>query len=67
MCLAYTFVTPIGIAIVCIPHCHFGFYLRACRQGIGVHESFNLNGRAALISIGVLDSIAAGILLYAGV
>ncbi|KAF9023512.1 Zinc/iron permease [Hymenopellis radicata] len=50
MCLAYTFVTPVGIAI-----------------GIGVHESFNINGRAALISIGVLDSIAAGILLYAGV
>merc|ERR1712093_772808 len=34
--------------------------------GVGVHETYNVNGRAALISIGVLDSISAGILLYVG-
>jgi hypothetical protein len=33
-------------------------------QGVGVHETFNLNGRAAILSIGILDSISAGILLY---
>jgi hypothetical protein len=33
-------------------------------QGIGIHESFNLNGRSALLAIGILDSISAGILLY---
>ncbi|WWC62356.1 uncharacterized protein I303_104952 [Kwoniella dejecticola CBS 10117] len=49
MCMAYTVITPIGIAI-----------------GIGVHESFNENGRAELLAIGVLNSISAGILLYSG-
>nr|XP_019012562.1 uncharacterized protein I206_02057 [Kwoniella pini CBS 10737]OCF51343.1 hypothetical protein I206_02057 [Kwoniella pini CBS 10737] len=49
MCMAYTIITPIGIAI-----------------GIGVHESFNENGRAELLAIGVLNSISAGILLYSG-
>ncbi|WVF69402.1 hypothetical protein IAT40_004179 [Kwoniella sp. CBS 6097] len=49
MCLAYTIITPIGIAI-----------------GIGVHESFNENGQAELLAIGVLNSISAGILLYSG-
>ncbi|OCF30959.1 hypothetical protein I316_07365 [Kwoniella heveanensis BCC8398] len=34
--------------------------------GIGVHESFNENGRAELLAIGVLNSISAGILLYSG-
>lgn len=33
-------------------------------KGIGIHESFNLNGRSALLAIGILDSISAGILLY---
>ncbi|WVQ96901.1 hypothetical protein IAU59_004009 [Kwoniella sp. CBS 9459] len=49
MCLAYTVITPVGIAI-----------------GIGVHESFNENGRAELLAVGVLNSISAGILLYSG-
>ncbi|WVW84400.1 hypothetical protein I302_106434 [Kwoniella bestiolae CBS 10118] len=49
MCVAYTVITPIGIAI-----------------GIGVHQSFNENGRAELLAIGVLNSISAGILLYSG-
>ncbi|OCF62236.1 hypothetical protein L486_01904 [Kwoniella mangroviensis CBS 10435] len=49
MCMAYTVITPIGIAI-----------------GIGVHQSFNENGRAELLAIGVLNSISAGILLYSG-
>jgi hypothetical protein len=31
--------------------------------GIGVHESYNVNGKAALLSIGILDAISAGILL----
>ncbi|KIR27527.1 solute carrier family 39 (zinc transporter), member 1/2/3 [Cryptococcus deuterogattii LA55] len=34
--------------------------------GIGVHESINMNGRAILLSTGILDSISAGILLYSG-
>lgn len=34
--------------------------------GIGVHSSYNPNSGAALLSIGILDSISAGILLYAG-
>ncbi|WVQ80145.1 hypothetical protein IAT38_002250 [Cryptococcus sp. DSM 104549] len=49
MCMAYTVVTPVGIAI-----------------GMGVHQSFNENGRAGLLAIGVLNSISAGILLYSG-
>lgn len=32
--------------------------------GIGVHASVNMNGRAILLSTGILDSISAGILLY---
>lgn len=34
--------------------------------GIGVHASYNPNSGAALLSIGVLDAISAGILIYAG-
>ncbi|KAK4050052.1 hypothetical protein OIO90_005242 [Microbotryomycetes sp. JL221] len=34
--------------------------------GIGVHQSYNPNSGAALLSIGVLDAISAGILIYAG-
>ncbi|GJN93491.1 hypothetical protein Rhopal_006548-T1 [Rhodotorula paludigena] len=34
--------------------------------GIGVHQSYNPNSGAALLSIGVLDSISAGILIYGG-
>ncbi|WWC95861.1 hypothetical protein V866_002728 [Kwoniella sp. B9012] len=34
--------------------------------GIGVHQSFNENGKRELIAIGVLNSISAGILLYGG-
>lgn len=34
--------------------------------GIGVHASVNMNGRAILLSTGILDSISAGILLYSG-
>ncbi|GAA6050411.1 hypothetical protein JCM3770_004024 [Rhodotorula araucariae] len=34
--------------------------------GIGVHAAYNPNSGAALLSIGVLDSISAGILIYAG-
>ncbi|GAA5934126.1 hypothetical protein JCM3775_002881 [Rhodotorula graminis] len=34
--------------------------------GIAVHASYNPNSGAALLSIGVLDSISAGILIYAG-
>lgn len=34
--------------------------------GIGVHSGYNPNSGAALLSIGILDSISAGILIYAG-
>lgn len=34
--------------------------------GIGVHQSFNENGEAELLAIGVLNSVSAGILLYSG-
>lgn len=44
---AFTFITPIGIAI-----------------GIGVRKSFSQNGKASLLSVGILNSISAGILLY---
>ncbi|TYJ58345.1 hypothetical protein B9479_000891 [Cryptococcus floricola] len=47
MSLAFTFITPIGIAI-----------------GIGVRKSFSQNGKASLLSVGILNSISAGILLY---
>ncbi|ODN83698.1 hypothetical protein L202_01794 [Cryptococcus amylolentus CBS 6039] len=47
MCMVYTLITPIGIAI-----------------GIGVHQSFNENGRSELLAIGTLNAISAGILLY---
>ncbi|WVQ72126.1 hypothetical protein IAR50_001671 [Cryptococcus sp. DSM 104548] len=49
MCMAYTLITPIGIAI-----------------GIGIHQSFNENGRSELLAIGTLNAISAGILLYSG-
>ncbi|KAL1406535.1 hypothetical protein Q8F55_008241 [Vanrija albida] len=32
--------------------------------GIGVRKSFSSNGKAALLSVGILNSISAGILLY---
>ncbi|WWC63097.1 uncharacterized protein I303_105696 [Kwoniella dejecticola CBS 10117] len=48
MALAFTLITPIGIAI-----------------GIGVRKSFSQNGKASLLSVGILNSISAGILLYA--
>ncbi|WVR07335.1 hypothetical protein IAU60_004376 [Kwoniella sp. DSM 27419] len=47
MALAFTLITPIGIAI-----------------GIGVRHSFSQNGKASLLSVGILNSISAGILLY---
>lgn len=34
---------------------------------MGVRQSFNLGATSTLLSIGVLDSISAGILLYAGI
>ncbi|KAM0753683.1 ZIP zinc/iron transport family [Meredithblackwellia eburnea MCA 4105] len=34
--------------------------------GIGVHASYNPNSGAALLSIGVLDAISAGVLIYVG-
>lgn len=34
--------------------------------GMGVHAGYNPNSGAALLSIGVLDSVSAGILIYAG-
>lgn len=34
---------------------------------MGVHASYNPNSGAALLSIGVLDSISAGILIYGGI
>lgn len=34
--------------------------------GVGVHNGYNPNSDAALLSIGVLDAVSAGILLYAG-
>jgi zinc transporter 1/2/3 len=46
MGLAFTFITPIGIAI-----------------GVGVHENFSANGKAPLLSVGILNSISAGILV----
>jgi zinc transporter 1/2/3 len=36
-------------------------------QGMGVRNSFNLSGHATIYAIGILDSISAGILLYAGI
>ncbi|OCF30861.1 hypothetical protein I316_07494 [Kwoniella heveanensis BCC8398] len=48
MGMAFTLITPIGIAI-----------------GIGVRHSFSQNGKASLLSVGILNSISAGILLYA--
>ncbi|WVQ83154.1 hypothetical protein IAT38_005292 [Cryptococcus sp. DSM 104549] len=47
MGLAFTFITPIGVAI-----------------GIGVRKSFSQNGKSSLLSVGILNSISAGILLY---
>ncbi|GAA5853026.1 hypothetical protein JCM8547_004776 [Rhodosporidiobolus lusitaniae] len=35
--------------------------------GMGVHASYNPNSGAALLSIGILDSISAGILIYGGI
>ncbi|GAA5915220.1 uncharacterized protein JCM6883_002364 [Sporobolomyces salmoneus] len=35
--------------------------------GMGVHSSYNPNSGASLLSIGILDSISAGILLYGGI
>ncbi|GAA6018211.1 hypothetical protein JCM10207_002868 [Rhodosporidiobolus poonsookiae] len=35
--------------------------------GMGVHSAYNPNSGAALLSIGILDSISAGILIYAGI
>ncbi|ORY80689.1 Zinc/iron permease [Leucosporidium creatinivorum] len=35
--------------------------------GIAVHSGYNPNSGAALLSIGVLDAISAGILIYAGI
>lgn len=32
--------------------------------GIGVRKSFSQNGKAALLSVGILNSISAGILVY---
>ncbi|WWD20703.1 hypothetical protein CI109_105179 [Kwoniella shandongensis] len=48
MALAFTLITPLGIAI-----------------GIGVRHTFSQNGKASLLSVGILNSISAGILLYA--
>ncbi|WWC71771.1 uncharacterized protein I206_105730 [Kwoniella pini CBS 10737] len=33
--------------------------------GIGVRKSFSQNGKASLLSVGILNSVSAGILLYA--
>ncbi|TIA88373.1 hypothetical protein E3P99_02648 [Wallemia hederae] len=33
--------------------------------GIGVHESYSPNSKSALLAIGILDGLSAGILLYA--
>ena len=35
--------------------------------GIGVHASYNPNSGAALLAIGILDAVSAGVLLYAGI
>lgn len=35
--------------------------------GMGVHATYNPNSGASLLSIGVLDSISAGILIYTGI
>lgn len=35
--------------------------------GMGVHGSYNANSSEALLSIGILDSISAGLLLYSGI
>ena len=34
---------------------------------MGVHGSYNANSPEALLSIGILDSISAGLLLYSGI
>ncbi|GAA5990511.1 hypothetical protein JCM5350_000543 [Sporobolomyces pararoseus] len=35
--------------------------------GMGVHATYNPNSGASLLSIGILDSISAGILIYGGI
>ncbi|KAL0575218.1 hypothetical protein V5O48_006757 [Marasmius crinis-equi] len=35
--------------------------------GVGVHESYNPNSVSALVAIGVLNALSAGILLYTGI
>lgn len=50
MAVAFTLITPIGMAI-----------------GIGVLNSFNGNNPTTVITIGVLDAVSAGILVWVGV
>ncbi|GAA5976678.1 hypothetical protein JCM10908_005592 [Rhodotorula pacifica] len=35
--------------------------------GMGVHASYNPNSGASLLSIGILDAISAGVLIYSGI
>lgn len=71
MCLAYNITTPLGMAIVShvilarSPSEEVNLTLPV--QGMGVRRSFNLSATGTLLSIGILDSISAGILLYAGI
>lgn len=34
--------------------------------GVGIHESYNPNSAEALVAVGIIDSICAGILIYTG-
>lgn len=78
-CLAFTLVTPVGIAIVSAM-CRFcpsrlsdvtssANLVNApdSPQGIGVRNTANMSSQSTLLSVGILDSISAGILLYASV
>ena len=47
--------------------CGRALLTRHASQGIAVRTSFNLSGTSTILSIGILDSISAGILLYAGI
>ncbi|KAJ9660911.1 high-affinity Zn(2+) transporter zrt1 [Neophaeococcomyces mojaviensis] len=50
MAVAFTLITPLGMAI-----------------GIGVLNEFNGNDQSTVLTIGVLDALSAGVLLWVGV
>lgn len=68
MGLGYALTTPVGIAIV-RPFLTSSTSACLCLlidpgQGIGVHSSYNPQGRAAIVTIGVLNSSAHLVLIF---